>query len=291
MDGLLIVDKPCGITSHDVVHRLRKITAERSIGHLGTLDPLATGVLPLLLGRYTRLARFFGAREKEYSGRICFGVATDTYDSMGAVTLETPNTSIDPERLQALVAGFRGRIDQVPPAFSAKKIGGVPAHRLARKGQAPAMRPVSIDVHEFSVRLLDPKTAEFHVTVSAGGYVRSLVHDLGKSLGCGAHLTELRRLRAGEFTAEMAVPLEQLENNSPKNTVALPLLASRAVLAELPAVTVSPDIAARFRQGLPTNLPEFSSAPYVRVFGASDTFIAIARRLASTLFAPDCVIG
>jgi tRNA pseudouridine55 synthase len=289
MDGLLIVDKPCGITSHDVVYRLRKVTSERSIGHLGTLDPLATGVLPMLLGRYTRLARFFKAREKEYSGRIRFGVATDTYDSMGAVTSEAPGTSLVAELLEQHASRLRGLIQQTPPIYSAKKIDGVPAHRLARKGEAPVMRSVPITVHAFEVRLLSPDTAEFNATISAGGYVRSLVHDLGQALGCGAHLTELRRTRAGEFTLDMSTPLENLE----KLPVGRPveLLQARDVLSELPAVTVTGEVAARFRQGLPTNLPEFSSAPYIRVFIGSDDLIAIGRRLASTLFAPDVVIG
>ncbi len=163
----------------------------------------------------------------------------------------------------------------------------MPAHRLARKGEAPVLRAVAIDVHDFTVKLVEPDVAEFHVTVSAGGYVRSLVHDLGQRLGCGAHLTELRRIRAGEFTAQMAVPLDQLEGTA----AGARLLPARSVLAELPAVTVSAEIAARFRQGLPTNLPEFSDAHYVRVFGGGDSFIAVARRLAPTLFAPDCVIG
>jgi tRNA pseudouridine55 synthase len=289
MDGLLIVDKPCGITSHDVVYRLRKVTTERSIGHLGTLDPLATGVLPMLLGRYTRLARFFKACEKEYSGRIRFGIATDSYDSMGAITSEAPGTAVYSEQLEHHLASLRGLILQTPPAYSAKKIDGVPAHKLARKGQAPVMRTVPITVHSFEMCLLTADTAEFTATVSAGGYVRSLVHDLGLALGCGAHLTELRRTRAGEFTLDISTPLEVLEKLPVGQSIEL--LPARDVLSELPAVTVTSDIAARFRQGLPTNLPEFSDAPYVRVFTGSDNLIAVARRLASTLFAPDVVIG
>lgn len=289
MDGLLIVDKPCGITSHDVVYRLRKVTSERSIGHLGTLDPLATGVLPMLLGRYTRLARFFKAREKEYSGRIRFGIATDTYDSMGAVTSEAPGTTLVAELVEQHASRLRGLIQQMPPVYSAKKIDGVRAHKLARKGEAPIMRPVPVTVHAFEVRLLSHDTAEFAATVSAGGYVRSLVHDLGQTLGCGAHLTELRRTRAGEFTLDMSTPLEALEKLSVGRAVEM--LPAREVLSELPAVTVTGDIAARFRQGLPTNLPEFSDAPYIRVFTGPDTLIAIGRRLAATLFAPDVVIG
>ncbi len=205
MNGLLVMDKPAGMTSHDVVALVRRATAERSVGHLGTLDPMATGVLPLLLGRYTRLAQFFGQAEKEYTGRIRFGWATDTYDAEGVPGGAAKPLQMDLDELRGLAARFHGPMEQVPPVFSAKKIGGVAAHKLARAGVEVTMKPARIVIHTFALHALAGDEVSFTVRVSAGGYVRSIAHELGQMAGCGAHLTELRRTHAGDFALEHSV--------------------------------------------------------------------------------------
>jgi tRNA pseudouridine55 synthase len=212
INAVLVVDKPANLTSHDVVNRVRRITGERSVGHLGTLDPMATGVLPLVLGRFTRLAQFFNDSSKVYEGEIRFGFATDTYDAegtaVGAVCCVQPTLAEIHLQLPALT----GRILQLPPAFSAKKINGVAAYKLARKEQPVEMRPVEVEVRRFEIQSVWGDRARFIAEVSAGTYIRSLAHDLGRALGCGAHLAQLRRTQAGQFDLSQAVNIELLEN-------------------------------------------------------------------------------
>ncbi len=213
MNGLLIVDKPGGMTSHDVVVRVRRATGESSIGHLGTLDPMATGVLPLLLGKYTRLAQFFGALDKTYTGTIRFGFATDTYDADGQMTGDCVcvPVSLTPEQVHGAAAEFRGEIEQMPPPFSAKKTGGKRAYELARAGQAPQLKPARITIKAFEITAFSGDTAAFGMRVSAGGYVRSVAHEMGMVLGCGGHLASLRRVSAGPFGIVEAIPLADIE--------------------------------------------------------------------------------
>lgn len=288
MDGLLIVDKPAGMSSHDVVNQVRRLFDEKSIGHLGTLDPLATGVLPLLIGRYTRLAQYFGNLDKEYTGRIRFGFSTDTYDCEGTPTSDAVPISLEEQWLRTAVAAMHGDIQQVPPLYSAKKIKGVPAHRLARKGQTPEMKPVTIRVEQFTAAVITPDTAEFRVTVSSGGYVRCLAHDLGQQLGSGAHLIELRRIRAGSFCISQSVTLDDL---IPPDRRATHLAPGNAILPRMPAIRADAQTLLRIRNGMQVNLPEFSSAPLVRVLSSDGNIAAIARRLAGTLFAPQTVLA
>lgn len=218
IDAVLVLDKPAGFTSHDVVNRVRRITGERSVGHLGTLDPMATGVLPLVLGRYTRLAQFFHSDRKVYEGEIRFGFSTDTYDAqgepVGSVVVAQPNLG----EIQHHLPAFTGRILQTPPAFSAKKINGVAAYKLARKEKPVELKPVEVEVRRFEVESICGDRARFVAEVSAGTYIRSLAHDLGQALGCGAHLTELHRTQAGEFTLNQAVTLEMLASYHPAST-------------------------------------------------------------------------
>src|SRR5947209_18179241 len=163
MNGLLVIDKPQGMTSHDVVAIVRRATGERSIGHLGTLDPMATGVLPLLLGKYTRLAQFFGSSQKFYEGEIRFGFATDTFDAEGEPASAVKPLSLSFEELRCLAERFQGEIDQVPPVYSAKKIQGVPAHKLARAGAEVPVKPARITIHDFKLLSLDRDEAEFEI--------------------------------------------------------------------------------------------------------------------------------
>jgi tRNA pseudouridine55 synthase len=287
VNGLIVIDKPGGMTSHDVVHRLRRITGEQSIGHLGTLDPMATGVLPLLLGKFTRLAQFFSTADKTYTGHIRFGFATDTYDADGqpAGAVTQPSLTLDTVREAALP--FRGEVAQMPPAFSAKKIKGTPAYKLARAGETVELKPKIIQIHRFSIDGLKGDTASFTMQVSAGGYVRSVAHELGQALGCGAHLSSLRRTHAGVFTLDQAWRLEQLDAGSLEQAMVHP----RAMLTEMPAVTADTVALGRLRNGAQANLAEFSEAPQVRVFAGQKELVAIAKRVAGTLFQPLLVLG
>src|SRR5262249_29232293 len=194
MDGIVNINKPEGITSHDVVQIIRKRFGTSKAGHLGTLDPMATGVLPVAIGKATRFSQFLPNSPKEYEGELRFGFATNTYDRDGVPTTEElPLQGNIEEAMRAL----RGVQDQVPPPFSAKKIGGVPAYRLARKNRMVKMAAVRVEVWEFQSLGLEPPFMKFHVVCSPGTYIRSLVHDLGQRVGCGAHLTALRRTRSG----------------------------------------------------------------------------------------------
>jgi tRNA pseudouridine55 synthase len=283
------------LTSHDVVALVRRATGEKSIGHLGTLDPLATGVLPLLVGRYTRLAQFFGQAEKSYTGTICFGFATDSFDADGTPTSEPQPLTCTLSKLRELAVVFHGPIDQVPPVFSAKKLGGVPAHKLARAGLPVPVKPARITIHGFDLLTLEGDSATFTMTVSAGGYVRSVAHELGQLAGCGAHLASLRRTRAGAFTLEHAITVDQLKaaaNSPDPNAVFQALLPHpRTLLPEFPAVTVGEQVAGQLRNGMQVNLPEYSTAPLIRVFSSPTDLIGIARRIAGTLVQPHVMIG
>ncbi len=279
------------MTSHDVVNRVRRITGESSTGHLGTLDPMATGVLPLLLGKYTRLAQFFGAMEKSYTGTIRFGFATDTYDAEGAATSEAVPVSLALEEVRAAAAGFSGPMEQTPPVFSAKKVAGVPSHKLARAGKAVPLKPAKITIHEFRIESCSGDVAEFFIRVSSGGYVRSVAHDLGQLLGCGAHLATLRRTSAGPFALAQAVTLDELADSARAGTLELRLPHPRTLLPEMPSVTADEVTAGRLRNGMAVNLPELTSAPLVKVFESQRELIAVAKRIAGTLFQPTVVIG
>src|ERR1700733_11858315 len=211
VDGVIVVDKPEGLTSHDVVNRMRRLANTRKVGHLGTLDPMATSVLPLVLDRATRLAQFFSSGEKTYDARVQFGWATDTYDREGAPMSEPVAPHFTRAELEEALTSFRGTILQTPPPFSAKKIAGTPAYRLARKHIAVELEPVQVRVPSLDLVEFDGTTARICVRCSAGTYLRGIAHDAGQRLGCGAFLTALRRTASGEFTEGQARSLEALE--------------------------------------------------------------------------------
>ncbi|MEO7029730.1 MAG: tRNA pseudouridine(55) synthase TruB [Acidobacteriaceae bacterium] len=290
MNGLLIVDKPGGMTSHDVVSIVRRATGEKSVGHLGTLDPMATGILPLLLGKYTRLAQFFGKAEKHYTGTVRFGFATDTFDAEGEPAASPQPLAFSLDGLRELAKQFAGELDQMPPVFSAKKINGIPAHKLARQGKEVAVKPARITIHNFALTALEGDTAWFEMHVSAGGYVRSVAHELGQLAGCGAHLASLRRTQAGSFTLAQSVTVDALKTLSIAEIEAR-LPHPQTLLPEMPSVIVDEQTAGRIRNGVQVNLPEFSSAPLVKAFAAPRELIAIARRIAGTLMQPIVVLG
>lgn len=290
MNGLLVVDKPGGTTSHDVVSIVRRATGERSIGHLGTLDPMATGVLPLLIGKYTRLAQFFGESDKWYEGRIRFGFSTDSFDADGTVTSEPKPLTSSLTELKQLASRFRGAIDQVPPIFSAKKIQGVPAHKLARAGAEVPVKAARITIHDFRLLSLEGDEAAFTMQVSAGGYVRSVAHELGQLAGCGAHLSALRRTRAGAFTLAQAISIDKLKTLT-ATEIADCLPHPRTLLPEMPNITVDDQTAGKIRNGMQVNLPDFSAASLVKIFTTPVDLLAIGRRIAGTLMQPIVVMG
>jgi len=290
MNGLLVLDKPQGMTSHDVVAIVRRATGEKSIGHLGTLDPMATGVLPLLLGRYTRLAQFFNQADKHYTGHIRFGFATDTFDADGSPSTTPKPLTHSLDDLRTLSQKFRGDIDQLPPIFSAKKIKGTPAHKLARAGAEVPVKPARITIHDFQLTSLNHDTAAFTISVSAGGYVRSVAHELGQLAGCGAHLSSLRRTSAGSFALNHALTVDQLKSSTSAELERL-LPHPRSLLPDMPAVTVDEQLAGRLRNGMQVNLPDLSQAPLIKIFTAPTELLAIGRRVAGTLFQPIVVLG
>jgi len=332
MNGVIIVDKPAGWTSHDVVNRMRRILQQRSVGHLGTLDPLATGVLPLVTGSLTRLAQFYTASEKTYEGVIRFGFATNTYDADGDPVEPQLGPDLNLDTLQKLSLQFTGLIEQVPPPFSAKKIHGVPAYKLARKQKEVVLKPVQVEIKEFTILAVAGDLAHFRARVASGTYMRSVAHEMGQRLGCGAHLASLRRTSVAEFDITQAHTLEEIERalkncksetqecdverqNETKNchsdrSFAFPqgkgsaveepavsdhqgiadlFVHPRQLLPQFPSVTADEATAARIRSGRPINLPELSRARQVKVFAGQSDLIAIATRVAGTLFHPKIV--
>jgi tRNA pseudouridine55 synthase len=344
MNGVIIVDKPAGWTSHDVVNRMRRILRQRSVGHLGTLDPLATGVLPLVTGSLTRLAQFYTASDKTYEGVIRFGFATNTYDADGEPVeaqetnvgksaqacpelieggcpagrrpnLSSPDLSL--ETLQNLAARFRGPIEQIPPPFSAKKIQGVPAYKLARKQKEVVLKAVQVEIKEFDILAIEGDRARFRARVSSGTYMRSVAHEMGQLQGMGAHLESLRRTAVAEFDITQAHTLEEIEGQMSKGQtkdcqlrpchseqggtpVEEPAVSHheeitglfvhpRQLLPQFPSVTADEATAARIRAGRPINLPDLSRARQVKVFQGQRELIAIATRVAGTLFHPKIV--
>ena len=302
MNGLLLIDKPKGITSHDVVAKVRRATGEKSIGHLGTLDPMATGLLPLLLGKWTRLARFYGSLPKTYTGVIRFGYATDTFDAEGERAGEAQLPALTLGQLRTMAQAMLGESEQVPPVYSAKKIDGKPAYARVRAGETPVMKPVRIAIGAFTIDSLEVQAgdsaggvplmdATFRLAISSGGYVRSVAHALGMQAGCGAHLAALRRVAAGPFQIESAVTLEQVEAMAGAGTLEPHMPHPRAMLPEMPSVTVDAGTLARMRNGMQVALPEFTGAPVVKVFSAQRDMAGVAERVAGVLFQPSIVFS
>jgi tRNA pseudouridine55 synthase len=258
VNGILIIDKPEGFTSHDVVAKLRGILRTKAIGHTGTLDPFATGVLVALIGRATRLAQFLDKAEKEYLATIQFGFETDTGDRTGTRNTECGMRNEDvaalltADNLEKVLAKFRGEIEQTPPMYSAKKIAGKKLYELARKGIQVERQPVKIKISELEIAgdsenesaIRNPQSAIVRVVCTAGTYVRVLAEDIGKELGTGAHLAELRRTRAGAFALRQAITLEDLEKLAAENRVAEILISPNQALAHLPQIILN-EVAAR----------------------------------------------
>ncbi len=295
MDGVLIIDKPAGMTSHDVVARVRKITGHRRVGHTGTLDPFATGVLVVLVGRATRLAQFLSGAEKEYEAVIRLGYATDTGDVTGQritnFSTETQrHTEIRREEIESALASLRGEIEQTPPMFSAKKIGGRKLYEFARRGEEVERPPVLVTISEFAAIAQhgagqsedSDGTQDLRVRVvcSAGTYVRALAEDFGKQLGVAAHVAELRRTRAGEFEIGDAITLDSLNQVAQSGSVAQALLSPDAALSSLPAMDLGEAAARRVSQGIDFQFeapeaPPWPNGQRVRLRSAVGQLIAV----------------
>jgi len=287
MDGLLIVDKPSGPTSHDVVARLRRTLGERRIGHTGTLDPSASGLLAIVLGRATRLARFLTAADKRYEAIIRLGVATDTYDAEGVAVRLHPAGAALPAReaIDRALDRFRGTFEQRPPAFSAKKIGGTRSYALARAGTATPPPAVAVTAHAIDIVECAGDTVALSVVCSAGFYVRSLAHDLGEALGVGAHLTALRRTRSGALDVADALPLQAAEADPARARAAVVPLS--AMLPELDTAVLTPEGARRAIHGRLLGPGDIAvrrggAGPYVRLVHPGGGLVGIATASAST---------
>jgi tRNA pseudouridine55 synthase len=290
LNGVMVVDKPAGWTSHDVVARLRRVLGERSIGHLGTLDPMATGVLPLVIGKMTRLHQFYQDSEKSYEGTIRFGFATDTYDADGDPAGPAHEVKVTLEEVIAAAQPFIGRIRQTPPPFSAKKIEGVPAYKLARKHHPVAIEPVKVEVRELDITGMEGECCRFRCRVSSGTYVRSIAHELGQKLGCGAHLASLRRTAVAEFRLEHAHTVEKIAETAASGQAIDMFVHPRQVLPDIPCVTADEATIGNIRFGRYINLAEFSGAKWVKVFAGQSDLICMARRVAGSLFHPKVVL-
>ena len=280
MDGVIIIDKPSGWTSHDVVAKIRNLTKIKKVGHTGTLDPFATGVLPLTLGRATRLTNYFLASDKVYHGVIRFGFATTTYDIDGEPLGEDTRPQLDAVRLQEIFSRYRGTIHQTLPPFSAKKVQGRPLYSYARKGidLLPSAKTITIK----SLTLLDVNNgeAEFELACTAGTYARSLAHDVGKDYGCGAHLVRLRRTRSGEFPIENATPLGEGQEFYPRDYFLSRVIPLRDLLHEIPSIVIAEGDQNKLIHGMDLNLLTVDSeSNEFRLIDQSGELVALARRI------------
>jgi tRNA pseudouridine55 synthase len=293
MDGVIVVDKPEGWTSHDVVGKMRGIAKTKRIGHLGSLDPIATGVLPLVIERATRLAQFYTRSDKIYEGVVRFGWSTDSYDRTGEPTSPQTEVTVDPARLEKLLEPFRGEIMQTPPPVSAKKIAGKRAYELARKNLPVELEPVKVQIFELTVLSLDGPEARLRAHCSGGTYMRSIAHDLGQAMGCGAHLRELRRLLSGEFAIDQARTIPQLEALAADERLLDALVPSSAMLPGLPSVYVDDVTVAHIRHGRNFPASPFRSEPasrYVKAVARDGELVAIGEAVLPNLYHPIVVL-
>jgi len=283
-DGVLVVDKPSGPTSFDVVRRIKRAAGVRRVGHGGTLDPLASGVLPICVGEGTKLAAFLLDADKEYEVTVRFGVETDTYDAAGAVTAQKDASGLDEARVREALPAFTGALEQTPPVYSALKRDGRPLYDYARAGEAVELRPRAVTVHELAlVAFRGPEAVDLRVRCSKGTYVRSLAHDLGRALAVGAHVAALRRTRSGPFALAEARPLDAvLTALAPGSDSPLPFVSPADALAHLPRCEVDPVGAKTLEQGkrLPWTAlggaPDAAGVPRVRVLRPGGTLLAVA---------------
>ena len=270
-NGIIVIDKPQGWTSMDICAKLRGMYREKRIGHAGTLDPMATGVLPVFIGRATRAVEFASEGEKEYVAGLKLGIVTNTQDTSGEV-LETHPVNVTPEQLEEVLAKFRGDIEQIPPMYSAIKINGKKLYELARKGKEVERKPRPVTIHALT---LEEQTAPdeyvIRVRCSKGTYVRTLCHDIGQALGCGATMSSLRRTMAAGFTLEQAVTLDTVQDCEDRTSL---LLKVDAYFSKYPVLTVEGNAEKKLRNGMTLVMPQLKPGQY-RVYGAEGEFLAL----------------
>lgn len=283
MDGVLVIDKPRGPTSFDVVRQVRSFLRIKKVGHTGTLDPMATGVLPLCLGEATKIAGHILEGDKAYEATVRLGAETDTQDAEGKVVREAPVPPLSLELLEPALARFRGSFEQLPPMYSAVKVDGKRLYALARAGEEVERAARRVTVHELTLRDFSASELKLSVRCSKGFFVRTLAFDLGRALGCGAHLTALRRTASGPFTLAHALPLAQLQELSPEQLAAR-LVPMEQALVELPALPVSAAEAVKVKHGLPLELAEGRAAPgKLRVMSPEGRLLAVAEAVEGRL--------
>lgn len=285
MWGILPVDKPEGQTSHDVVDRVRNTFATRRVGHAGTLDPLATGVLVVCIGRATRLTQYITGRSKRYQAWVRLGTRMDTLDAEGTPIEQSDQLPSSIEPILEALEHFKGTIWQTPPMFSAKKVGGKRLHRLARKGLIVKREPVQVTIEDLRIGRFDGDRLEFDVTCSKGTYVRVLADDLGVRLGCGAHITALRRVASGSITIDQCSSLEAIESGEGE------MLDPNEALSDLEEAVVLPEAADRFVHGGRVDASvEVEQDAVLRVTDASGRFLGVGRVLEDAI-QPECVLA
>ncbi len=293
MNGVLIVDKAEGWTSHDVVGKVRRIAQTRKIGHLGTLDPIATGVLPLVIGRATRLAQFYVRSDKIYEAMVRFGWSTDTYDRAGEATSPKVEANVDPAELERVLDRFRGQFLQTPPPVSAKKVEGRRAYELARQAIAVELEPVPVHVYELIVTAVEGPIVHLRAHCSGGTYLRSIAHDLGQAMGCGAHLEQLRRTASGEFEIGQARTIAQLESLAAEERLWDALVPAAELLPGFPSVFVDDSTAAQIRNGRNFPASPFRSQPasrLVKAITAHSELVAIGEAVLPNVYHPIVVL-
>jgi tRNA pseudouridine55 synthase len=294
VDGIINVNKPPGRTSFSVVAQLKRLSGAKRAGHAGTLDPDATGVLPVCLGRGTRVIEYLMDTSKGYRAEIALGAATDTYDAAGQVTMRGDASGITPEQIEAALEQFRGSIRQTPPMYSALKMNGRPLYELARAGVTVERKSRPVKIHKLEITAWQPPVLSVDVECSKGTYIRSLAHDLGEALGCGGHLKSLVRTRCGIFTIEDAVPLPHLEESFARGDWPQFLKPIDSVLGHHAAATVDAATELMIKQGKPVTLEAVTDgeSPYCRAYGPDGRFLAILKRLPDTeLWQPKKVLA
>jgi tRNA pseudouridine55 synthase len=293
LDGVIVVDKPEGWTSHDVVGKMRRIAKTKRVGHLGTLDPIATGVLPLVMERATRLAQFYTRSDKIYEGVVRFGWSTSSYDRTGEPASQKVDVRFGVEELEHHLEGLRGEFLQTPPAFSAKKVDGKRSYELARKAIAVELEPVKVHVYELTLLGWNGTDARLRAHCSGGTYMRSIAHDLGQRLGCGAHLQELRRTMSGEFAIDQARTIEQLEQMAAEERLADAIVPAGLLLPGFPNVFVDDATVAQIRNGRNFSASPFRSQPgsrHVKAMTRAGQLVAIGEAVLPNLYHPVVVL-
>jgi len=302
ISGILLIDKPAGITSHDVVAAVRRTLGMKQVGHFGTLDPFATGVLPLSLGKATRFAQFYLKSRKAYEGTIRFGFSTDTYDATGQPTSEPMPAHLERSALERVFLEFTGCLMQMPPSYSAKRIGGVRAYKLARERKPAELAPVRVEVYALQLLALEGDVVRFAVECAGGTYVRSLAHDIGQKIGCLAHLASLRRTNVAEFQESRAISLETAGQLAEAGTLASAIIPMEALLPDCPELVVRGreeqgvrhghrfELAQALRPdrgGRPNQLPVIT---LLKIMNPERRLIAIARHVEGGVYHPDVVL-